>query len=149
MAAALGYIYNSGDLLEANKSFQPNSQADNCAAAYIITLNHSVSYGYARFTFLLESHGAVLATGKGAHRAYAATAIALDEVVDFLEHNELGITGDWLRPIAEEADWESVEILKLLALAEASMGRSGKQQVLDQRLTQLIGHAHETKLPAA
>ena len=78
-----------------------------------------------------------------------ATTIALDEVAEFLEHNELGIAGDWLRSIAEETNWESVEILKLLALAEASMGRSGKQQVLDQRLTQLIGHAHETKLPAA
>ena len=78
-----------------------------------------------------------------------ATTIALDEVAEFLEHNELGIAGDWLRAIAEEINWESVEILKLLALAEASMGRLGKQQVLDQRLTQLLGHTHETKLPAA
>ena len=78
-----------------------------------------------------------------------ATTIALDEVAEFLKHNELGIAGDWLRSIAEETNWESVEILKLLALAEASMGRLGKQQVLDQRLTQLLGHTHETKLPAA
>lgn len=78
-----------------------------------------------------------------------ATTVALDEVGEFLLHNELGIAGDWLRSIAEETNWESVEILKMLALAEASMGRSANQQFLDQRLTQLIGHTHETKLPAA
>lgn len=77
------------------------------------------------------------------------TTVALDEVADFLEHNELGIACDWLRSIAEETNWESVEILKLLAFAEASMGRSAKLQALDQRLTQLLGHTHETKLPAA
>jgi hypothetical protein len=77
-----------------------------------------------------------------------ATTVALDEVTEFLEHNELGIASDWLRSIAEETNWESVEILQLLALAEASMGRSAKQQVLDQRLTQLLGHIHETKLHA-
>lgn len=78
-----------------------------------------------------------------------ATTGALDEVVEYIHHNELGIAGDWLRSFAEESHWRSVEILKLLALAEASMGRSAKQQVLDQRLTQVLGHTHETKLPAA
>ena len=76
------------------------------------------------------------------------TTDALDEVTEFLDHNELGIAGDWLRSMAEETNWESVEILQLLALAEASMGRSAKQHVLDQRLTHLLGHTHETKLPA-
>jgi hypothetical protein len=75
--------------------------------------------------------------------------VALDEVNEFLKHNELGIAADWLRSVAEERSWESVEVLKLLALAEASMGRSTNQQVLDQRLTQLLGRTHETKLPAA
>ena len=91
--------------------------------------------------YLLQAKGLITPT--------PATTGALDEVAEYLEHNELGIAGDWLRAIAEEINWESVEILKLLALAEASMGRLGKQQVLDQRLTQLLGHTHETKLPAA
>ena len=91
--------------------------------------------------YLLQAKGLITPT--------PATTGALDEVAEYLEHNELGIAGDWLRSIVEETNWESVEILKLLALAEASMGRLGKQQVLDQRLTQLLGHTHETKLPAA
>ena len=91
--------------------------------------------------YLLQAKGLITPT--------PATTGALDELAEYLEHNELGIAGDWLRSIVEETNWESVEILKLLALAEASMGRSENQQVLDQRLTQLLGHPHETKLPAA
>jgi hypothetical protein len=72
----------------------------------------------------------------------------LAEVADFIEHNELGLACDWLESIAKEDHWESVAVLKLLALAEASMGRADRQVVLDARLVQLLGHAYETQLPS-
>lgn len=78
-----------------------------------------------------------------------ALASALTEVDEFLIHNELGIASDWLRSLAKESYWQSVEVLKLLALAEASMGRQSHREMLDERLTQLLAEVHETKLPAA
>jgi hypothetical protein len=74
---------------------------------------------------------------------------ALREVDEFLDHNELGLASDWLRSIAEEAYWQNLEILKLLARAESSMGRVGKRDALDARLTQLLGVTYATSLPAA
>ncbi|MGC1174594.1 hypothetical protein [Polaromonas sp.] len=68
---------------------------------------------------------------------------------EFLEHNELGLVSDWLTSIALECRPVPVQTLELLALAEASMGRTKNQRSLDERLSQLQGKKYETVLPPA
>ena len=75
--------------------------------------------------------------------------IDLQQVDEFLEHNELGLACDWLVSIAKEKYWDSKTVLAALAFAEASMGRTDKRLVLEERLTQLHGEKYQTTLPEA
>jgi hypothetical protein len=68
---------------------------------------------------------------------------------EFLENNELGLASDWLASIALECQPVPIQTLELLALAEASMGRTKNQRALDERLSQLQGTKYETVLPPA
>ena len=63
--------------------------------------------------------------------------ITLMQMVDFIEHNELGLAFDWLKSIVEESQWDSVELLKTLVLAAENMHRIDDANVLRQRILEL------------
>lgn len=71
----------------------------------------------------------------------------LNQVCEFIEHNELGVASDWLLDIAKEKHWDSIAILSHLALAQASMGRTEEQMHLDARLSELRGEPYVSRLP--
>ncbi|MES2316003.1 MAG: hypothetical protein V4631_00785 [Pseudomonadota bacterium] len=62
---------------------------------------------------------------------------ALLEMAEFLEHNELGLAFDWLKSIAQECQWDSVELLEALVLAAENMGRIDDADRLRQRILEL------------
>ena len=62
---------------------------------------------------------------------------AILEIVEFLEHNELGLAFDWLKSVAEESQWESVELLAVLVLAAENMKRIDQASLLRQRILAL------------
>jgi hypothetical protein len=63
--------------------------------------------------------------------------ITLMQMVDFIEHNELGLAFDWLKSIAEESQWGSVELLNTLVLAAENMNRTDDASALRQRILEL------------
>jgi len=81
--------------------------------------------------------------------AQVASTEDLALVDKFLQNNELGLAADWLGSIVREFDVTSVESMKFIALAEASMGRLQKQAALDALLSKLMGSAYETVLRSA
>ncbi len=91
-----------------------------------------------------------LATAHAQMSALAATQEVrqeLNQVCEFIEHNELGLASDWLLGIAKERHGDSIAILSLLALAQASMGRTEEQMHLDARLSELRGEPFVSRLP--
>lgn len=80
----------------------------------------------------------------------AAASTCADDLTqfdEFIEHNELGLAADWLGSIVREVG--SIDAMKFLALAEASMGRAEEQRKLDVLLSRLTGKSHETVLSSA
>ena len=63
--------------------------------------------------------------------------ITLMQMVDFIEHNELGLAFDWLKSIAQESQWDSVELLNTLVLAAENMNRTDDANALRQRILEL------------
>ena len=63
--------------------------------------------------------------------------ITLTQMADFIEHNELGLAFVWLKSIAEESQWDSVELLNTLLLAAENMNRTDDGNALRQRLREL------------
>jgi len=62
---------------------------------------------------------------------------SISQMVEFIEHNELGLAFDWLKSIAEESQWCDVKILEVLILAAENMERVDDANVLRQRIFQL------------
>lgn len=62
---------------------------------------------------------------------------SISQMVEFIEHNELGLAFDWLKSIAEESQWCDVGILEKLFLAAENMERVDDANVLRQRIFEL------------
>lgn len=52
-------------------------------------------------------------------------AFSILQIVEFLEHNELGLAFDVLTSVAQESEWHSVALLETLALAAENMANTG------------------------
>lgn len=62
---------------------------------------------------------------------------ALLQMAEFLDHNELGLAFDWLKSIAQESQWECIELLDTLRLAAKNMGLAEEVDALSLRILEL------------
>lgn len=64
--------------------------------------------------------------------------ITFMQMLDFIEHNEIGLAFYWLKSIAEESQCDSVELLNTLVLAAENMNRTDDANALRQRILELV-----------
>lgn len=71
-----------------------------------------------------------------ADAAFAHGTVLL-QMTEFLEHNELGLAFDLLKSIAEESQWEDIELLNILCSAARNMDLVDEVDMLNQRIAEL------------
>jgi hypothetical protein len=62
---------------------------------------------------------------------------SISQMVEFIEHNELGHAFDWMKSIAEESQWCDVELLGVLFRAAENIKHVNDANVLRQRIFEL------------
>ncbi len=58
----------------------------------------------------------------------------LDQFLEFLDHNELGLAFSYLYSIAQESQWDSEPLLHSLTLAAENMGKASELNELQLRI---------------
>ncbi len=64
------------------------------------------------------------------------------QILEFLDHNELGLAFDYLFSIVQEAQWNSAPILQSLVIAAESMGLAEEVGLLNNRVSSLHNQEH-------
>lgn len=62
---------------------------------------------------------------------------SITRMIEFIEHNELGLAFDWLKSIAEESQWCDVRMLEALLLAAENIKRADDANELRLHIVEL------------